>query len=328
MEGVMKAIVYREYGSPDVLSLEDVPEPVVGDDEVLVRVHACAVNPGDAYLLAGVPYFLRLSSGLRRPKHPVLGLAVAGQIEKMGTGATQFRQGDEVYAEAPRGGFAEYVAIPEAAVAAKPANLTFGEAAGVPVSGVTALQALRDVGRVQPGRHVLVNGASGGVGTFAVQIAASLGAEVTAVCSGGNADLVRSIGADHVVDYTRDDFTAGGPRYDLIMDNVGNRSLSDLRRALARGGTLIPNSNEGGGRLLGGFLPRAVQALAVSPFVSQRLRPFSATGKSEDLVALAELIAAGEVTTVVDRTYALGDTAEALRYYLQGHARGKVVITV
>jgi NADPH:quinone reductase-like Zn-dependent oxidoreductase len=324
----MKAIVYREYGPPDVLELEDVDRQVVKDEEVLVRVYGVAVNPGDWDLLNGTPYVLRPMVGLRRPRNKVLGLAVAGRVETVGSNTTRFQPGDEVYAGISEGGFAEYVCVSEDALALKPSNLTFEQAAAVPVAGVTALQGLRDAGRVQPGQKVLINGASGGVGTFAVQIAKAFGAEVTGVCSTTNVDLVRSIGADHVIDYTQDDFTRNGRHYDLIFDNVGNRSLSDCRRALLPGGTLIPNSNKGSGHWIGGFLGRAVQALAVSPFVSQRLRPFAATEKSEDLVVLKELIESGKVTPVIDRTYPLNETAEALGYYGEGHTRGKVVITV
>jgi len=324
----MQAIVYREYGEPDVLELQEIGVPAAGDGEVLVRVHACAVSPGDWDLLHGVPYILRLSTGLRRPRNRVLGLAVAGRIEAVGGDVTDFQPGDDVFAEVTRGGFAEYVRVPVKALAPKPPSLTFEQAATVPLVGVTALQGLRDIGRVQPGQRVLVNGASGGVGSFSVQIAKALGAEVTGVCSTANVDLVRSLGADHVVDYTREDFTAGGPRYDLILDNVGNRSLADCRRALAPKGTLIPNSNKGGGRWLGAYIGRAVRSLLVSPFVSQRLRPFAASGKRDDLVALTELIEAGQLRPVVDRTYPLAGVAEALRHYGTGHARGKIVVSV
>ena len=323
----MKAIVYREYGSPAVLRLADVEEPAVNDDEVLVQVLGAAINPGDWYLLGGTPYLLRLGTGLSKPKNSVLGLAIAGRVEAVGSTVARFRPGDEVFAGISNGGFAEYASVPERALALKPSNLTFEQAAAVPVVGVTALQGLRDVGRVAPGQKVLINGASGGVGTFAVQIARSFGAEVSGVCSTANVDMVRSIGANHVVDYTREDFSGDGRQYDLIFDNVGNRSLSDTRRALVAGGTFIPNSNSGG-RWLGGFLPRALQALVVSPFVAQRLRPFSATEKGEDLAILTELIETGKVTPVIDRTYPLQETAEALGYYGEGHTRGKVVITV
>jgi NADPH:quinone reductase-like Zn-dependent oxidoreductase len=327
-ENTMKAIVYHDYGSPDVLELQEVDKPVAKDGEVLVRVLGAAVNPGDWDLLHGTPYVLRPMTGLRRPRNKVLGLAVAGRVEEVGSNVSKFRPGDEVYAEISKGGFAQYARVAEDALAPKPSNLTFEQAAAVPLAGVTALQALRDIGRVQPGQKVLINGASGGVGHFAVQIAKSYGAEVTGVTSTRNIDLVRSLGADHVIDYTREDFTRTGQQYDLILDNVGNRSLSDYRGALTTKGMLIPNSNKGGGHWIGGFLGRAVRALIVSPFVPQRLRPFAATGRSKDLVVLKELIEAGKVMPVIDRTYPLNETAEALSHYGEGHTRGKMVITV
>lgn len=324
----MKAIVYRKYGSPDVLELEEVEIPVAKDDEVLVRIIGAGINPGDWYLLNGIPYLLRLSTGLFSPRKKILGLALAGQVEAVGGNVTRFRPGDEVFAEAAKGGsFAEYICLSEDALALKPSNLTFEQAATIPVVGTTALQAIRDVAAVQPGQKVLINGASGGVGTFAVQIAKSFGAEVTGVCSTTNVDMVRSIGAEHVIDYTQEDFVENGQQYHLILDNVGNRSLSDYRRVLISGGMFIPNSNSGG-RWIGGFLGRAVHALVLSPFVRQKLKPFAATGTSEDLVALTELIEAGTVTPVIDRTYPLNEIAEALGYFGEGHARGKVVITV
>ncbi len=324
----MKAIVRHRYGTPEVLGLRDVPVPDVRGDRVLVRVLAAAINPGDWDVMRGVPYVLRLATGLRRPRNAVLGLAIAGLVEAVGSDVSSYVPGDEVHAGIGRGGFAEYASVPEGALARKPARLTFDQAAAVPVSGVTALQALRDVGRVQPGQRVLINGASGGVGTFAVQIAKVLGAEVTGVCGTQNVDLVRSLGADRVIDYTQEDFASGGRRYDLILDNVGNRTLSELRRALTPRGTLIPNSNKGDGRWVGGYLRRAGQALATSPFVSQRLRPFAATDRRDDLVALGELIEAGRVSPVIDRVYPLSEAVAAMRHYGEGHARGKVVITM
>lgn len=324
----MKAIVNHEYGPPGVLGLEDVDVPVITRDEVLVRVLAAAVNPGDWDVMHGTPYVLRLTTGLRRPSNKVLGLAVAGRVEAVGSNVSEFRPEDEVYAGIGKGGFAEYACVPENAAAPKPSNVTFEQAAAVPISGVTALQALRDIGRVQPGQKVLINGASGGVGTFAVQIAKTFGADVTAVCSATNVDLVRSIGADHVIDYTQEDFTRSGQQYDLILDNVGNRTLSELRRALTHHGTLIPNSNKGSGRWMGGFLRRAVQALVVSPLVPQRLRPFASTEKRQDLVVLTELIESGKVTPVIDSTYPLREVAAAMSHYGAGHARGKVIITM
>lgn len=325
----MRAIIYREYGLPhDVLELDEIERPVAGDDEVLVRVEAASVNPGDWDLLNGQPYILRPSVGFRAPRNGILGLAVAGIVEAVGKSVTVFQPDDDVYAGISRGGFAEYVAVPETKASPMPANLTYEQAAAVPVAAVTALQGLRDVGRVRPGEKVLINGASGGVGTFAVQIAKYFGAEVTGVCGPTNLDLVRSIGADHAIDYTQDDFTNEGRKYDLIFDNVGNRSLSDYRRALAPHGILIPNSNKGPGLWLGGYLRRAAGALATSPFVSQRLRPFAATETSEDLATLTNLVEAGRVTPVIDRTYALDESVAALDHYGEGHTRGKLVITI
>jgi len=325
----MRAIVYREYGPPhDVLELDEVERPVAGDDEVLVRVQAASVNPGDWDLLNGQPYILRPSVGFRAPRNGILGLAVAGSVEAVGKSVTEFQRDDDIYAGISRGGFAEYVAVSAATAAPMPANLTYEQAAAVPVAAVTALQGLRDVARVQPGEKVLINGASGGVGTFAVQISKYFGAEVTGVCGPANLDLVRSIGADHAIDYTQDDFTNHGETYDLIFDNVGNRSLSDCRRALAPHGILIPNSNKGPGRWLGGYLRRAAGALATSPFVGQKLRPFAATETRDDLDVLTELIEGGTVTPVIGSTYALDNTAEALDHYGKGHVRGKLVITI
>lgn len=323
----MKAIVYHEYGAPDVLRVEDIETPDVAADEVLVGVSAAAVNPGDWDLLRGIPYILRASTGLRRPRKRVLGFAIAGRVEAVGRDVVRFGPGDEIYAEVPQGGFAEYVRVADADCAHKPTNLTFERAAGVPVSGVTAIQGLRDTAHLEPGQTVLINGASGGVGTFAVQVAKVLGAEVTGVCSTRNVDLVSSLGADHVIDYTAEDFTEG-QRYDLIFDNVGNRSLSELRRALSPKGTLIPNSNKGDARWLGTYLRRAIRSILISPFVSQKLRPFAATSSAEDLATLADLIEAGSLTPVIDRTYSLEDAAEALSYYGKGHASGKVIISM
>lgn len=324
----MQAVVHDGYGSPDVLRFDDVDVPIAADDEVLVRVVAASINPGDWDVLRGSPYILRPMTGFRKPRSRILGLAVAGQVESVGAGVRGLQRGDEVYAGIGRGGFAQYARVPQASCALKPRNLTFEQAAAVPVAGTTALQALRDVAQIRSGQNVLINGASGGVGTFAVQIAKAFGADVTGVCSAKNADLVRSIGADHVVDYSREDFTRIGVRYDLIFDNVGNRSLSDLRRALKPSGILIPNSNKGSGRWIGGYVRRAMTALVVSPFVSQKLKPFAATEKAEDLAALAQLIESGQITPVIERTYPFRDTADALRHYGGGHTKGKVVITM
>jgi NADPH:quinone reductase-like Zn-dependent oxidoreductase len=322
----MKAVVYDKYGSPDVLDLRDVKKPEVGHGETLVRVRVAAVSPGDWFYLRGEPYIMRPAVGLFAPRNGVLGRAIAGQVHEAGRNVTRFRPGDEVFAEISRGGFAEYASVPEGALALKPPSLTHEQAAAVPLVGVTALKGLRDHGKIKPGQKVLITGASGGVGTFAVQVAKAFGAEVTGVCSTGNVDLVRSIGADHVIDYTQEDFLQGGKRYDLIFDNVGNHSVLECRRALTPDGTLLPNSGAGGPWLDG--LPRVAGAFALSPFVRQRLRPFVPAGKGEDLVALTELVETGKVRPVIDRTYPLSETAGALAYYGQGHTRGKVVITI
>jgi len=320
----LKAVVGTEYGSPDDLELQEIDKPVVDGDGVLVRVRATSVNPLDWHFMRGLPYFVRLTAGLRRPKRSVPGVDVAGHVEAVGENVTQFQPGDEVFGS--RGGaFAEYVCGGERNFVAKPVGLTFEQAAAVPGAGCTALQALRDRGQIQPGQRVLINGAAGGVGTFAVQIAKAFGADVTGVCSTRNVDMVRSIGADQVIDYTREDFTRVGQRYDLILDAVGNRSLSDFRRALTPKGTLVLVGG-GSGRLLGP-LALPLRALVVSPFVGQRLLPFLAKVSKEDLVVLKELIEAGKVTPVIDRTYPLSEAPEAIRYLEAGHAQGKVVIT-
>ncbi len=323
------ALTYERYGDAEtVLSLASVDRPTIADDEVLIRVRAAAVSPGDAFALRGEPYLLRLTTGLRRPKHPVLGLAVAGTVEQAGPAVVGLDVGADVCAEVPRGGFAEYVAAPVGAVVRMPSGLGFEQAAAVPVAGVTALQALRDVAHVQPGQHVLVTGASGGVGTFAVQIARMLGAQVTAVCGPDAATLVAGLGADHVIDYTRDGLAAQPGEYDVVFDNVGAWPLRDLRRALKPSGVLMPNSNTHGGRWVGGYLWRAAQALAVSPFTSQRLRPFAARADGELLAEVLDLVEQGAVTPVVDRVFSLAEAPAALAYYGQGHAHGRVVVTV
>jgi NADPH:quinone reductase-like Zn-dependent oxidoreductase len=326
VEDAMKAIVQHAYGGPEELELADVAEPAVEDDEVLIRVRAAAVNMGDWYVMRGEPTLMRLSSGLRRPRVAIRGRDVAGLVEAVGRSVTRFRPGDAVYAEVDSGSFAELMSAAERLVAPMPANLTFEQAAAVPVAGGAALQGLRDAGGIQPGQAVLVNGASGGVGTFAVQVARALGAEVSGVCSTRNVDLVRSLGADHVIDYTREDFTRTGQRYDLVLDLVANHPLAGCRRALTPKGTLVLASGNGGRRL--GPLGHMARALVLSPFVSQRLRPFSARQSHEDLGVLKELIEAGSVTPVIDRTVPLGETADALRHLGEGHARGKIVITV
>jgi NADPH:quinone reductase-like Zn-dependent oxidoreductase len=321
----MKAIVYDRYGAPDVLELQEVDKPVVKDDEVLVRVHAASANPADWHFMRGQPYIMRPQAGLRSPKRRVLGIDMAGEVEAVGSNVTQVRPGDEVFG-AHNSTYAEYVCVPPDGIAPKPANLTLEQAAAVPLAGVVALQGLRDKGQIQPGQQVLIIGASGGVGTFAVQLAKALGADVTGVCSTGSVDLVRSIGADQVIDYTQEDFTRGGRRYDLIFQLAGTRSPSDCRRALTRNGTLVLSSGEGG-RWIGPF-PRMVNALALSRFGSQKMVAWIAKPATNDLVDLKELIEAGKVTPVIDRTYSLSEVPEAIRYLEEGHAQGKVVIAV
>jgi NADPH:quinone reductase-like Zn-dependent oxidoreductase len=321
----MKAIVQDQYGSTNVLKLRDVDKPAIGVDDVLVRVHAAGVHIGDWHLMAGQPYLMRvIGFGFRAPKARVRGMDVAGTVEAIGENVTRFQAGDEVFGTCD-GSFAEYASAREDMLAPKPANLTFEQAAAVPTSAYTALQALR-TGGIQSGHKVLLVGASGGVGLFAVQIAKSFGAEVTGVCSTAKLALVRSIGADHVIDYTKEDFTRSGRRYDLILDMGGNRSLSQLRRALTPRGTLVPVGGEGGDRWIG--IGRSLQALVVSPFVSHNLRPVSSKPNQADLQILKQLIDAGKVTPVIDRTYSLSDVPDAIRYLHEGRARGKLVISL
>ena len=323
----MKAIVQERYGPPDVLQLREIDPPVVGEDEVLVRVRAAGVDQGVWHLMAGLPYLVRIAGvGLRAPKNPVRGVDVAGRVEAIGENVTGFQPGDEVFGTC-RGSFAEYGCARADRLAPKPASLTFEQAAAVPVSGCTALQAVRDRGNVRPGQRVLIIGAGGGVGTFAVQLAKAFGAEVTGVCSTSKTDLVRSIGADHVIDYTREDFADGRNRYDVILDIAGNRSLSQLRGALAPNGTLVIVGGEGGGRWFGG-IDRQLRALVLSPFVGQKLGTWIATQPKEDLETLRELLEAGKITPVVDRTFPLSEAPEAIRYLRDGRAHGKVVITL
>jgi NADPH:quinone reductase-like Zn-dependent oxidoreductase len=323
----MKAIVQDTYGSPDVLELRDIDKPVVGEDDVLVRVHAAGVDQGVWHLMAGLPYLMRISGfGLRAPKNPVRGYDVAGSVETVGENVTRFEAGDEVFGTC-RGSFAVYACAKADRLASKPANLTFEQAAAVPISGYAALQAVRDRGKVRPGQRVLIIGAGGGVGTFAVQLAKAFGAEATGVCSTTKMEMVRSLGADRVIDYTREDFADGRNRYDVILDIAGNRSLSHLRRALAPEGTLVIVGGEGGGRWFGG-IDRQLRAHLLSPFVRQKLGTWISTERKEDLQALHELLEAGKVTPVVDRTFPLSEVPEAIRYLREGHARGKVVITV
>ncbi|MHC4933240.1 MAG: NAD(P)-dependent alcohol dehydrogenase [Planctomycetota bacterium] len=321
----MKAIVQNKYGAPEeVLELRDFDKPVAKDEEVLVRVHAAGLHAGDCFSVRGAPFPVRFATGLLRPKPGIPGYDVAGLVEAVGRNVERFQPGDEVFG-ACTGTCAEYVCATKDCFAPKPAGLTLEEAAAIPTSALAALHALRDVGKVQPGQKVLVNGAAGGVGTFAVQIAKSYGAEVTGVCSTGNADLVRSVGADHVVDYAREDFAQGGPRYDLIFDNVENRSLSDCRRALSPSGTLILNSGTGAQGI--GLLIRLVKPLLLSPFVRQKLRRYLSVPNQQDLLALKELVENGRLRPILDKRYALHETPAAIAYLERGHAQGKVVIT-
>jgi NADPH:quinone reductase-like Zn-dependent oxidoreductase len=323
----MKAIVQDKYGSPDVLELRDIDTPEVGDKDVLVRVHAAGVDPGVWHLMTGLPRLIRLGYGLRRPKVRVRGVDVAGRVEAVGRDVGEFKPGDEVFGTSYDGSFAEYACAREDRFARKPGNLTFGQAAAVPISACAALHALRDKGRVRAGQSVLVIGAAGGVGTFAVQLAKAFGAEVTGVCSTRKVDLVRLIGADHVIDYTRDDFAEMGQRYDVIIDTAGRRPLWYLRRALAPRGTLVLVGGEGGGPWSGGF-ERQLRATMLSPFVGQKLYALVSKERKEDLQFLTELIEAGKVTPVIDKTYPLREAPDAIRSLEGGHARGKVVITV
>jgi NADPH:quinone reductase-like Zn-dependent oxidoreductase len=322
----MHAMVQDRYGSGEVLEARDVEVPEFGADEVLVRVRAAGVNPADWAIMSGLPHVARPVYGLRKPKNGVRGTDVAGVVEAVGATVTRFQPGDVVFGWS-RGSFADFAAASEDALALKPSALTFEQAASVPMAGLVALQAVRDHGKVRAGQKVLVNGASGGIGTFAVQIAKASGAVVTGVCSARNVDLVRSIGADHVIDYTREDFTQGGLRYDFILDNVSNHSLSDLRRVLTRTGTLVPNGGSfekhwfaGGGRV--------ISAHVMSPFVSQTLRPFLVSPNLADLITLKDLIEAGKIVPVIDRAYPLSEARQAIDHVGLGHARGKVAITV
>ena len=316
----MKAIVQNDYGSPDVLTLKDVDVPAVNGDDILVSVHAAALNAGDYFTMRGSPWAVRLFAGFPKPKNHILGWDMAGRVLVVGEKVTRFQPGDEVFASCSDT-LAEFVRVAEDKLAMKPANLTFEQAAAVPTAAITALQGLRDAGKLQSGQRVLINGASGGVGTFAVQVAKAFGAEVTGVCSTRNVEMVRSIGADHVVDYTQEDFTQSGRHYDLILDNVANRSFRDLRRALTPQGRIIPNSGRGG-------MSYVVKAFLLSPFMRQHRSMYLASPNNKDLVLLKELIEAGKVTPVIDRTYPLSETREAFRYLEEGHARGKVIITV
>jgi NADPH:quinone reductase-like Zn-dependent oxidoreductase len=323
---LMKAIVYRCYGSPDILEFEDIEKPTPADDEVLVKVKAAGVNPLDWHYMRGSPYIMRLASGFGAPKDVRMGVDFAGTVEAVGESVKQFKPGDEVFG-GRSGAFAQYVTIRESrAIALKPANITFEQAASVPIAAITALQALRDKGQLEPGQKVLIKAASGGVGTFAVQIARSFGAEVTGVCSTRNVEMVRSIGADHVIDYKKENYTEKGQRYDLIIDNVGNHSLSANRRALNPEGILV---------IIGGpkgnwFAPlmNPIKALMYSPFVGQEIVTLLAKMRKEDLVVLGDFMKAGDVTPVIDRRYPLSEVAAAIRYSEEGHARGKIIINL
>jgi NADPH:quinone reductase-like Zn-dependent oxidoreductase len=321
----MKAAVYTGYGPPDVIQVRDVEEPVPKADEVLIRVRAASVNPLDFHIMRGKPYAIRAFFGLSRPKITSPGRDVAGRVEAVGSDVTRFQPGDELFG-ACRAAIAEYACAPERALVSKPANVTFDQAASVPVAGLTALQGLRDKGRIQPGQRVLINGAAGGVGTFAVQIARSFGADVTGVCSTRNVEMVRSIGAGRVIDYTQEDFTRGPQRYDLILDCVGNRSLSACRRVLSPDGTFVMVGAARKG--IASILARSLKAIVSSRLGRQKFVMFIARLKQEDLTILRDLMAAGKVVPVIDRRYGLSEAGEAIRYLEQGHARGKVVITV
>jgi len=325
----MKAIVQDRYGGPDVLEFSDIDQPVPKDNEVLVQVQAAGLHRGDWHVMTGLPYLIRLvvpDLGLRKPKVPVRGMDLAGRVEAVGPNVTRFQPGDEVFGWAD-GAFAEYAAAPEDQLAPKPANLSFEQAAAVPTSGFAALQGLRDSGEIQPGQQVLIIGAAGAVGLFAVQLAKTFGTQVTGVASTTQLELVRSVGADEVIDYTRDDVTDGTRRWDLILDTAGHRSLSQLRRALTPKGTLVIVGSEGRGRWLGGF-DRSLRAPLLARLVGQRLRMLASKPGQQDLQTLRELLEAGKLTPVIDRTYPLGDVPEAMRQMVEGHTRGKLVITV
>jgi NADPH:quinone reductase-like Zn-dependent oxidoreductase len=323
----VKAIVCRRYGSPDVLELAEVEKPAVPDDGVLVRVRASSINPADWHSFTGTPYVARPAFGMLKPKSQLVGLDFAGTVESVGASVTQFRPGDDVFGGA-NGALAEYVTVPEdRAVVMKPAGLTFEEAAAVPVAAVTALQALRDHGGLEPGQHVLINGASGGVGTFAVQLAKSFGAGVTGVSSTGNVDIARSIGADRVIDYTREDFTRGEVRYDLIVDIAGSRSWSECRRVLQPKATVVVVGGPSSDNWLGP-LSHVIRMRLGSMLGSQKVAFFVATLKKADLEFLRDLLESGKVKPVIDRRYALSEAAEAFRYLGKGHAKGKIVISV
>ena len=322
----MKAVVQDRYGPADVLQVREIDRPVPRDDEVLVRVHAAGVDPGVWHLMTGLPYLVRLGYGLRKPRDPVRGLDFAGHVHAVGKKVTRFKPGDEVFGSA-RGSFAEYARAQEKKIAPKPRNLTFEDAAAIPVSGAAALRGLRDAGKLAAGDELLIIGAAGGVGSFAVQIAKALGAEVTGVASTTKIDLVRKLGADYVIDYTREDFVAGGKRYDLILDAGGNRPLPQLRRALTDTGRLVLVGGEGGGRWTGGF-GRNLRAVLLSPFVQHSLHSLVSTERGEDLIFLKDLIEAGKLAPVIDRVYPLSEARTAVRRLEEQHGRGKIVLSV
>jgi NADPH:quinone reductase-like Zn-dependent oxidoreductase len=323
-EKFMRAIVYQQYGSPDVLQLKEVAKPAPQENEVLVKVQAAAANPLDWHNLRGEPYLARLATGLREPKNKILGADIAGWVAAVGANVNQFKPGDEVFGGSGVGGFAEYVCVSENRLARKPANISFAEAAAVPVAALSALQGLREKGKIQPGQAVLINGASGGVGSFAVQIAKAFAADVTGVCSTKNLEMVRALGADHVIDYTEEDFTQIGPHYDLIIDNVGNLTVADFKRAL---------SAQGIGVVIGFTTPALMlqvllQGSWMSMFRGRKIGIMAANINKQDLEFMTELLEAGKVVPVIDRRYPLSETAAAIRYLEKGHARGKVVITL
>ena len=321
----MKAIVYDKYGPPDVLELQEVEKPVVKDDEVLVKVHAASVNPADWHVMRADPFLIRLMGmGLLKPKSKILGADIAGQVEAVGSNVKQFQPGDEVFGDISRGGFAEYACVTENRLVLKPANLSFEEAASVPLAALTALQGLRDKGQIQPGQKVLIHGASGGVGTFAVPIAKSFGAEVTGVCSTRNVDMVRSIGADHVIDYTKEDFTQNGQHYDLILAVAGNRSVFEYKRSLSPKGIYVMIGGSSTTLMFSSMLLGPL----ISTFGSQKMGFMMAKINQNDMVFIKELLEAEKVTPVIDRSYTLSEVPEAIRYLEEGHAQGKVVITM
>jgi len=316
----MKALVQHAYGSSKVLKIQDVDTPEVGDDDLLVKVHASCINAGDVFTMRGSPWLIRLTLGIRKPKNPhILGWDVAGEVVEVGSNVTKFQPGDEVYGACEHT-FAEFASAEEKYFAPKPSNLTFEQAAAVPTAALTALQGLRDRGKLQAGQKVLINGASGGVGSFAVQIAKSMGAEVTGVCSAAKMEMVRSIGADHVIDYSKEDFTRGEERYNIILDNAASHSFADLRKVLAPDGIILPNSGHGGMRYV-------IKGFALSPFLRQQAKPWLMDVNHKDLLNLKDLIESGKVTPVIDKTFPLEETPRAIDYYENGFTRGKIVIT-